>query len=146
MTKVLIVEDNVLIADLLEDYLVYGGYEVCGIAGSVSEAVKMADLHKPDIGVLDFRLGNGALGSQIRPLLADETSMKVLYVSADDLHDMLTDKDGDACLRKPYGIDDLLSAVRIVCALKTNAKSSPIQYPNNFRLLREEAPLDQEVA
>ena len=40
--------DNVLIADILEDCLVSGGYDVCGVARTVDEAIALADLHKPD--------------------------------------------------------------------------------------------------
>ena len=65
MKKVLIAEDNVLIADMLEDFLVSGGYEVCGIARTVDEAVALADLHKPDLAVLDFRLADGGYGRKL---------------------------------------------------------------------------------
>jgi len=146
MPKVLVVEDNVLLADLVEDYLIYGGHEVCGIAGSVSKAVMMADQYRPDIAILDYRLGDGALGSHIRPLLADKTSMKILYVSADDLQDVLTHKDGDAYLRKPYSIDDLLASVRIVCALNVNVPCLPTLFPRNFYLLKSEMPRQWRAA
>jgi len=137
MLKVLIAEDNVMLADILEDSLVLGGYEVCGIAYTVDEAVALADLHKPDLAVLDFRLADGGYGSQIRQRTQDKNTMGILYVSADHLNDILTRADGEAYIQKPYGIDDLLEAVRIVHAIKTNSVVSPILFPKNFHLLED---------
>lgn len=69
MLKVLIAEDDLMIADLAEEILVDEGYEVCGIARTVAEAVILAHQHKP---VLDLRLADGGLGTeiaaQLRPL------------------------------------------------------------------------------
>jgi len=45
MLKVLIAEDELLIADLLEEALVANGYEVCGIARTVDEAVALEALN-----------------------------------------------------------------------------------------------------
>ena len=42
MHKVLIAEDDLMIADMLEMSLVDSGYEVCGIARTVAEAVALA--------------------------------------------------------------------------------------------------------
>ena len=39
MLKVLIAEDELMTADLLEDLLSTSGYEVCGIARTVEEGV-----------------------------------------------------------------------------------------------------------
>jgi two-component system, response regulator PdtaR len=63
--KVLIAEDDLMIADLAEEILIEHGYEVCGIARTVAEAVVLAQHHKPDFAVLDLRLVDGDLGSEI---------------------------------------------------------------------------------
>ncbi len=114
MLKALIVEDNVMLADILEDSLLSGGYDVCAIAHTVDDAVLLADLHQPDIAVLDFRLGDNSYGSDIRPRLKSTNNMAILYVSADNLGDTLTRTDGEAYIQKPYSINDLLLAVHIV--------------------------------
>ena len=41
MLKVLIAEDELMIADMAEETLVKHGYEVCGIARTVAEAVRL---------------------------------------------------------------------------------------------------------
>lgn len=136
MKKVLIAEDNVLIADMLEDFLVSGGYEVCGIARTVDEAVALADLHKPDLAVLDFRLADGGYGSEIGPRLKDRGRLGILYATGNGADDGLTMADGQAYIGKPYRMQDMLRALNIVDEIRTTKggfSSSP--FPENFHLL-----------
>ena len=42
------------------------GYEVCGWADSAPEAVRLAELHRPDVAVVDFGLADGSDGDGIR--------------------------------------------------------------------------------
>jgi len=135
MLKVLIAEDNVILADILEEYLMAEGYAVCGIAFTVGEAVMLANRHKPDLAVLDFRLVHGEYGSQIRPRIRDRSAMGILYASGDPLNNTLTAADGEAYLQKPYGMNDLLRALRIVHAIRTGADIAGLAFPKNFYLL-----------
>jgi response regulator of citrate/malate metabolism len=68
MIKVLIAEDDLMIADMAEEMLVERGYEVCGIARTVAEAVALGRLHKPHLAVIDLRLADGGLGTEVRPI------------------------------------------------------------------------------
>ena len=61
----MIAEDDLLMADMLEDVLVQSGYEVCGIARTVEEGVELGDRCKPDLAILDIRLAEGGLGMDI---------------------------------------------------------------------------------
>lgn len=146
MLKVLIAEDNVLIADMLESFLISEGYDVCGLASTVNEAVKLANPHKPDLAVLDFRLADGEYGSQIRPLLKDKISMGILYVSGDTLSKKLTKADGDAYIQKPYGMYDLVKALRIIQDIKTNIIVSPSSFPKSFHLFKDPVGDDRMIA
>lgn len=136
MLKVLIAEDSILLADMLEDFLKSQGYEVCGIASTVKEAVILADLHRPDIAVLDYRLGNGDYSPQIRPLLKDKVSMGILYVSGDPLNTILTKRDGDAYIQKPYGMYDLIRALDIIVEMKSGHIIASSMFPRGFNILK----------
>src|SRR5476651_650530 len=98
MLKVLIAEDDLMIADMAEEILVEHGYEVCGIARTVAEAVALGRLHKPDLAVIDLRLADGGLGTEIPAQLGALGRPGVLYASGNISHVMLTAADGDACL------------------------------------------------
>lgn len=135
MVKILIAEDNILLADMLEIFLESEGYEVCGIASTVNQAVMLADLHQPDIAILDYRLAHGEFGSQIRPLLEGDRGMGILYVSGDSLNTILTKADGDAYIQKPYAMNDLIRALGIVIEMKSGVVVAPSMFPRGFNIL-----------
>lgn len=140
MLKVLVAEDNILLADVIEDFLVSGGYYVCGVANTIEEAVALADRHQPDLGVFDFRLAGGKYGSQILPRLQDKRSMGILFASGDSLENMLSSADGVGYIQKPYSEKELLHALAIVRAIKTHAPV-PANFPKGFHLLPERLPM-----
>ena len=57
MARLLIVEDEVLIADALARYLEAGGYEVAAVAASYEEAIEaVADVGRFDLALLDIQI------------------------------------------------------------------------------------------
>jgi CheY-like chemotaxis protein len=132
--KVLIAEDDLMIADLAEEVLVEGGYEVCGIARTVAEAVALAQHHKPDLAILDLRLADGGLGTEIAALLRPLGRLGVLYATGNASQVVLTTADGDACLSKPYRSIDLLRALEIVAEIVATGKAFP-PFPKGFQVL-----------
>ena len=134
MLKVLIVEDDLMIADMAEEILVEHGYEVCGIARTVAEAVALGQRHKPDLAVIDLRLADGGLGTEIVPQLSGPGPLGVLYASANLTRAMMTVIDGHACLAKPYRSADLLRSLEIVVEIvATGTASEP--FPRGFQVL-----------
>ncbi len=69
MPKVLIVEDELMIADMVEEVIVDSGYEVCGIARTVAEAIALGERHLPDIAIIDLRLAEGGKGTEVAAIL-----------------------------------------------------------------------------
>ncbi|RPF71112.1 response regulator [Aurantiacibacter spongiae] len=55
--KIMIVEDDGMIAMLLEDILDALGYEIVGPAGSIPSALEILDDCQPDAAIVDLRLG-----------------------------------------------------------------------------------------
>jgi DNA-binding response OmpR family regulator len=134
MLKVLIAEDDVMIADRVEETLVEHGYEVCGIARTVAEAVALGRRHKPDLAVIDLRLAEGGLGSDIVTHLRELGRLGVLYASGNLTDRMMAVIDGDACLVKPYTDADLVRGLDIVSDIVANGRASQ-PFPRGFRLL-----------
>ena len=112
--KVMIAEDDLLLADMLEEALIKGGYEVCGIADTVEKAVELGERHKPDLAVLDIRLAKGGLGTDIPARLNRPASMGVLFASGQVGQMSLTKTDGDALITKPYRSEDIIRGLKIV--------------------------------
>lgn len=58
MARILIVEDEFLIAMVAEDELTDAGHEVVGIATTYDAALRLAEDHRPDLAILDVRLAS----------------------------------------------------------------------------------------
>ena len=146
MLKVLIAEDELIIADMLEETLVASGYEVCGIARTVDEAVELGNLHKPALAVLDVRLAKGDRGPDIARRLNSRGKFGVLYATGDDVRNStLTLADGDASITKPYRPEDIVRALTIVREIVT-AGLAKSPFPPGFRLLPKfAAPISEKV-
>src|ERR1700738_4940654 len=58
--RALIIEDDALIGMLLQELLAEMGHEVCATATSETDAVDAALRHRPDLMIVDARLGRGS--------------------------------------------------------------------------------------
>ena len=136
MLKVLIVEDDLMLADFAEEILVEQGYAVSGIARTVADAVALARQSRPDLIILDLRLADGGLGTEVAAQLACSGRPGNLYVTGNMSQVVLTN--GDGCLAKPYRSADLLRSLEIVAGIVATGKAQP-PLPPGFQLLHPAA-------
>ncbi|MDR3534819.1 MAG: response regulator [Rhodopila sp.] len=115
--KVLLAEDDVMLADSLVEGLLDEGHVVCGVAASVADGVTLARLHRPDIAILDMQLRGRERGSDIADQLAesgDLDHMGILYVTGEAGRGLQQARYGHACLHKPYSFTALNVALEVV--------------------------------
>ena len=124
MPKVIIAEDDLYMADMLEEILVDNNYEVCGIGRTVDEAVALGERHKPDLAILDIRLADGGLGTDIPGRWPKRDRPGILYATAYVGQTQLSKSDGEASLAKPYRPEDVIRALEIVQELVSTGKAS----------------------
>jgi len=79
--KILIVEDEFIVANDLKIMLIKGGYEVTGIASSVVQARKLIDAKRPDWVLLDIMLKGDLTGIDLAWELIEQ-QVPFLYISA----------------------------------------------------------------
>ena len=132
MSKILIVEDDFMLADFAEEVLVESGYEVSGIARTVAEAVALARGTRPDLVMIDLRLADGELGTEVAAQLLALGRPGILYVTGNMSQVALTN--GHACLAKPYRPADLVRGLEIVAEIVATGQAQP-PFPNGFQLL-----------
>jgi two-component sensor histidine kinase len=142
MPKVLIAEDEPIIADMIAEVLAESGYDICGIARSVSEAIELGEAHRPDLAVIDLHLADGGIGTEIGRRLRRQGSLGVLYMTGGAHEITLTADDGEACLRKPFALTHFVSALKIVERIVT-PDAAATAFPPGFEVLRH--PLDQRM-
>jgi CheY-like chemotaxis protein len=132
--NVLIVDDDFMLADNLEDILLGGGYAVCGVAGTVTDAINLGTKFHPDLGVIDLRLADGGFGTEVASALRRLAPFGVLYSTGNPEHPLLRDAEGEGCIAKPYmsgAFLEALSAVRLkMCHAPQTAK-----LPKGFKFL-----------
>jgi ActR/RegA family two-component response regulator len=130
--KVMIVEDDLMIAETLDAALTDAGYDVCGIATTVPEAVALSRHHRPDLAVVDVRLADGGQGPEIIAQLGGVGKMGVLYATGNKT--TLKASDGHAYILKPYTEPDILRALQIVAEIVAIGTASP-PIPRGFKVL-----------
>ena len=135
MLKVVIVEDNEVLADIVGDFLRNSNYKVCGIAHAVSSAVALANWNKPDIVILDQILMGYDFGTEVAVKLRAFRRMGILYTTGNVSNVMQTATHGHACLAKPYRLDDLLRSIEIVTEIVATGTPPPPPFPHGFWVL-----------
>ncbi len=139
MVKVLIAEDEWIIAEFLEEILIDAGFEVCGIASTVAEALELGERHRPDLGVIDLFLANGGHGTELAAALRRHGQFGVLYATGNPTHPLLGLAEGEGCITKPYSASAVVAALRIVDERLSNRSTSIL--PKGFKLLASSSPM-----
>jgi two-component system cell cycle sensor histidine kinase/response regulator CckA len=81
-TRILIVEDEVVVALNLEARLSQLGYEVLGRTGDGPEAVRMAEALRPDLVLMDIQLNADTDGISAAQDIKDRLNIPVVYLTA----------------------------------------------------------------
>ena len=98
LRKILIVEDEFIVANDLSYMLQRAGYTICGIAGSVLEARELLRQEKPDMVVLDIQLKGNLTGIHLAVELKQQ-QIAFVYLSALSSQSILE----AAKVTEPYG-------------------------------------------
>jgi len=80
--KILIVEDDAIIAMDMEQILRKKGYNVVGRVDRGEKALLAVDEKKPDVVLMDINIKGSIDGITVAKKLLDELHMKVIYVTA----------------------------------------------------------------
>lgn len=107
--KVLVIEDEAIIAMLLEDMLADLGHQVVATAGRMPQATKLASELPVDLAIVDVNLN----GEQTYPLAAILTARRVPFVFATGygLAGIREEWRGVPTLQKPFQAWELAEAI-----------------------------------
>jgi len=81
-TRILIVEDEGLVARDIENMVRNAGYEVCGVVSSGEEAVEEADKTEPDLILMDIILRDSMDGVEAAEKIRGRFNIPVIYLTA----------------------------------------------------------------
>jgi DNA-binding response OmpR family regulator len=112
--RVLIVEDEPLIADLIAGVLEAESSDVVHVVTSSAEAMRLAESLHPDLALIDIGLGGDMDGWAVAASLRDRFGTQPMFITglAREETDARAARLGAAgCLHKPFGTADLVKMV-----------------------------------
>jgi two-component system, response regulator PdtaR len=113
--RILVVEDDFLVAAEIEIALSDAGFDVAGVAASADEAVELAQTRQPALVVMDVRLAGERDGIHAAAEIFRKLGIRCIFATAHyDRH--LLERARPAMplgwLQKPYSMVSLVNAVR----------------------------------
>jgi len=119
--KILIVEDEALVAMAMKDYLASAGHIIVGQADDFDTAVTLAAETQPDLALVDVNLVDGDSGIEVASKLTKQRVPCLMVTSnCNPMHAL----DGAVgCLQKPVSPSALLQAV---AAARQKAHGLPV--------------------
>ncbi|UXX78650.1 response regulator [Reichenbachiella carrageenanivorans] len=117
--KILIVEDEMIIAEDMSDMLQSLGYDVIGVTGELDEAKQLLDELAPDIAMVDITLGVKQEGLDFAQYIKDHHDMPFIFCTSHadkSTIDKATPLHPSGYLVKPFTQKDLYSAIQVALA------------------------------
>ena len=81
-TRVLVVEDEIVVSEDLQQRLVSLGFEVTGAADTAADAIRLAASMRPDVALMDIMLHGRPAGIEAAAHLRNELDIPVIYLTA----------------------------------------------------------------
>ncbi|HZH27198.1 MAG TPA: response regulator [Azospirillaceae bacterium] len=118
--RLLVAEDEAIIALSLVDILLDAGHAVAGIASTAEEAIALAARHKPDLALLDVFLARGSDGRTAAKHLQSDMGIPSILVTAHLGAQEAKATGALGLVPKPYTQDAILTIVAQAHALLRN--------------------------
>ncbi|NBB71767.1 MAG: diguanylate cyclase [Alphaproteobacteria bacterium] len=132
MARILVVEDEALLAATVCDWLDDAGFEVCAVAAEGPEAVRLARESRPDLAIVDLTLAGGTDGLATADELARRAGTPTLFLTAH--RERLEDAScGLGWLAKPTTARALVEAVDQALAAAPAAPAASCTSPSRRR-------------
>ena len=141
--RILVVDDETNIVELLSVSLKFQGFEV-HTAASGPDALAKAREIKPDAVILDVMMPGMDGFGVLRRMRADGIDAPALFLTArDNLQDKITGLTlgGDDFVTKPFSLEDVVARLRVI--LRRVGRG--VEEPKNARLSFADIELDEET-
>ncbi|MBN2010559.1 PAS domain S-box protein [candidate division KSB1 bacterium] len=140
--KILIVDDEIAVAKVIQKNLLQWDYLIVGIATTIQEAIRMIDEQSPNLVLMDIKLEGDIDGIRIAKYIHNNHDIPVIYLTAHydtDLLEFAKQTEPFAYLLKPFSQNELHSTIEIVLS-KFQIEKKLKQSENKFRHLAELSP------
>ena len=117
--RILIAEDEQIVAADLEDKLSRIGHQVIGIASSGQEAIEVAERLRPELVLMDVRLEGSMEGTEAARRIQRLTGSPIIFITAFAdvfLRDPTLMRPPGLCLSKPFSMQQLEAVLASIAA------------------------------
>lgn len=138
MERIMIVEDEFIVAQSMSFFLESKGYEVCAVADRYESAIRSFVSYKPDLILCDIRLRGEKNGIEVIQELRKNHAFRLIYVTAHGDEQLLKDALGthpNAFLLKPYTDQQLLVSVQMAFKTKESNHTNVSEHLKDFQTL-----------
>jgi two-component system, response regulator PdtaR len=114
--KILIVEDDDIIAKVADWRLKNLGYTVCGRASYASEALELVEKQKPDLVLMDINIQGSIDGIETAKLIKKGYNIPIVYVTSHSdgaTLERAKETKPDGFIIKPFEDNDLRVAIEL---------------------------------
>lgn len=111
--RILIVEDEALIAMALTDSLEDGGHYVIGPASTMGEALALCEATLPDLALLDVELRDGSNGVDVARAIFERWGVLSIFASGQMMEARRAQDVALGYIRKPYEVETVLRSVEV---------------------------------
>lgn len=143
-TRVLVVEDERIVALDLADGLKHLGYEVVGMVANADDAISAARVHLPDVVLMDIHLDGATDGTVAGREILDQLHIPVVYLTAYAEPETLSRAEASrpyGYLLKPFELRELEACLRMAVA-RRQAEQAVEQAQERLQLALQAAQLD----
>ena len=123
--RVLVIEDDAVVAMSLAELLAGMGHEVCGTAATQADAVSAATRYDPDLMIVDAGLGRGSGVSAVEEILRAGPLAHV-FISGDAGRVRVRKPDA-VVVRKPFRAAELARAMDMALTAAPRRKSEKLR-------------------
>jgi response regulator NasT len=121
--RILVAEDETLIRMDLVEMLGEAGYEVVAEASDGAQAIELAQIHKPDLAILDVKMPVLDGISAAEKIIAIAPVLMLTAFSQRELVERARDAGVMAYVVKPFSIGDLVPAIEIAISRHLQMRS-----------------------
>lgn len=134
--KILIVEDEPLIADHIEQYVLDSGFKSAGICDNYSDTKQIIQKENPDLILLDINLGDGPDGIDIAHYINQQHKKPFIFISSNtDAKTLervkLTNPYG--FIVKPFKVNDIQTQINLAWhSFNLQKENAQVSFSDSF--------------
>lgn len=142
-TRILIIEDEFIIAEDIAETLRGLGYEVVGNATNYYEAIKMLDEKTTDVALVDINLGDKKDGIDVGTAIKERYKLPFIFITSHadkNTVDRAKNLKPNGYLVKPFDKNDLYTSIEIALSNfspATPAPEEPAEDPDRMVFIKD---------